>query len=141
MKKNIIISIFLLLFHTLAFAAVKNNKEMTIDFTLNYKVQASGKVTEHVMKNNMHLIDGQWNIAGKLQSSKDDSILLFLVRLLSQKKNKFTLQFMIIDADNKNTFVMEPKMTLLPGLPAQLKVNGNDRSADLNVLIKLASKS
>src|SRR3990167_5734643 len=113
MKKNFVLILFLILFQTTAFAAVKSKKDVTLDFTLNYRNTMPGKVAQHEMKNAVHIVSDKWHIAGKFISNKNDEVILFLVRLANRKTSKFTIQFMIIESDNKNTFITEPKMTTM----------------------------
>ncbi len=136
MKKNIVAIILLVMLQGVAFAAVKNTKDISLDFTLNYQINTTEKKAEHVMKNALHLSGSNWNVAGRLQTSNND-VLLFLVRMASQHNNKFNLQFMVIDADNRHTFVTEPKLTTLAGLPTELVVKGEGRTITLNALVKL----
>ena len=137
MKKIIMFVMFLFLFPlSVANAAVvKVNKDITLDFTMNYKSQVSG--SEHIMKNVLHIAGDKWHVAGRFQTSKNDKLLLFLVKMLSHRNSKFTFQFMIIDADNKNVFITEPRFTLMAGLPSQQVIRGNGRTITLNTLLNI----
>lgn len=136
MKKNIVWVFLLLMLQSISYAAVKNAKDVSLDFTLNYQINTSEKKAEHVMKNALQLSGNNWNVAGRLQTSNND-VLLFLVRMASQHNNKFNLQFMVIDADNHHTFITEPKLTTLAGLPTELVVKGEGRTITVNALVKL----
>lgn len=140
MKKNFVLILFLILFQTTAFAAVKSKKDITLDFTLNYRNTAAGKASEHTMKDAVHIVSDKWHVAGKFITNKDDEVILFLVRLTNRKTSKFTFQFMIIDSDSKSTFISEPKMTTMAGLPSQMTISGDGRAITLNALVNLTDK-
>lgn len=140
MKKNFVLILILMLFQATAFAAIKSKKDITLDFTLNYHNTAPGKSAEHVMKDAVHIVSDKWHVAGKFMTNKNDEVILFLVRLANRKTSKFTFQFMIIESDNKNTFITEPKLTTMAGLPSQMTISGEGRTITLNALVKLSDK-
>lgn len=141
MKKNIITLFLLLFFQVTAFAAAKPAKEVTLDFTLNYKNDSAESPTEHVMKDAIQMSGNHWHVAGKFQNNKNDEVLLFLVRQLAQHNNKYTFRFMIIDSSNMHVFISEPKVTALVGLPSQMVVTGEGRTITLNTLVTLSGQS
>lgn len=140
MKKIIMMLLCLcIVSSTMSVGAVKKVHEIKLDFMLTYKPDTAS-VTEHVMKNAFSLTENHWMVAGKLNSNLDKDMLLVLVRLTSHKNNKFNLQFMLIDSDNKQTFIAEPRMVAMSGLPVQLLKNENGKSIQLNVLVNIVSK-
>lgn len=140
MRKNLLVVLFFLLFQTAAFAAAKPAKDITLDFALNYKINKAGKTSQHDMKNVIRVIGSNWNVAGKFQTTNKDEVVLFLVKLVSQRNNKFTFGLMIIDSDSKNTYITEPKITTMAGLPSQMVITGDGRVITLNALVNLAGK-
>ncbi len=121
-----------------AFAAEKNVHTATLDFTLNYRTDAAVPRNEHIMKNTV-LLENKWVVAGKLQSVKDNQSLLFLVRMISHKNNKYNLQFMLVDSDEKHTYITEPRLAAITGLPAKLNQQADGKSFELNALVKLGT--
>jgi hypothetical protein len=119
--------------------AVKKVHEIKLDFMLNYKPEAGG-AAEHVMKNSFSMTENHWMVAGKLLTNHDKDTLLVLVRLLSYKNNKFNLQFMLIDSDEKQTYIAEPRMVAMSGLPVQLVKNEKGKSMQLSVLVNIVAR-
>ena len=139
MKKNLMLMLILNLFLvTTGFAAVKEKPAISLDFTMTYKSDATISSAEHVMKNSVQLSENKWIVAGKLQPKKSDDVLLFLVRMLSHKNNKFNLEFMLIDSTNKNTAILMPRVAAMAGLPVQLtQKEDNGKTMQMNVLVNL----
>jgi len=141
MKKFGIMSIlFCVLFSISALAAVKKPQNIALDFTLSYKPQASTSLTEHVMKNAVQLADNKWVVAGRMVTNKNNDVLLFLVRMLSHKNNKYKLEFMLIDSGNRSNYITMPRVAAMTGLPVQIAEKEGDSQIQLNVLVNMANK-
>ncbi|HTM63654.1 MAG TPA: hypothetical protein VL360_04040 [Gammaproteobacteria bacterium] len=138
MRKNFLLILSLIFFQTAVFAAVKHNNEMTLDFTLNY--QNHGSIAEHVMKNTIHVAGDKWQMAGKFVGSKNDEVIILMVKLIKRTTSKFTFQYMVIDSDNKGTYVSEPIVKTMAGLPTQTVVSESGRTITLNSLVNLSPK-
>ncbi len=138
MKKYLVVVMLSLFLMTTGFAAVKAKSAISLDFTMTYKSDATISSAEHVIKNSVQLSENKWVVAGKLQASKSDDVLLFLVRMLSHKNNKFNLEFMLIDSTSKNTAILMPHVAAMAGLPVQLtQKEDNGKTMQMNVLVNL----
>jgi hypothetical protein len=138
MKKYLMIFLILgALLGTACFAVEKQKKNVALEFTLNYKPEEN-QPTEHVMKNTVKLADSKWMVAGKLVKPKEEDVLLFLVRQVSHKNNKYQLEFMIIDARNQVNSIVMPRVTAITGLPVQVVDKTDNHSIQLNVNVAIS---
>tara|TARA_R110000868_G_scaffold350501_2_gene611716 strand:+ start:1990 stop:2424 length:435 start_codon:yes stop_codon:yes gene_type:complete len=141
MKKWLIaIMMVIACYATVGNADVKQKKVVTLNFTMTYKQDTIDKPIEHVMKNKYVITNYKWVTVGKFNANDDSETILLLVRMMSHKDNKFKLQFMLIDSSNDHTYVSQPQMHVISGLPAQLKQRDGDRSVQLDVLMNLATQ-
>ncbi len=140
-KYGMIFFIILTLHSVIAFAAVKKPQNVALDFTLSYKPQVSTSQTEHVMKNAVQLDNNKWVVAGKMVTNKDNNVLLFLVRMLSHKNNKYKLEFMLIDSGNQTNYITMPRVAAMTGLPVQVAEKEGDTNIQLKVLVNMVNKS
>src|SRR3990167_2324695 len=115
-----------------ALATAEKTHDTTLDFTLTYKTPDN---SERVMKNTSILANKKWVVAGKLVSHNED-VLLFLVRMLSHKNNKYNLEFMLIDSDHKKTYISMPQVKAMTGLPVKVAQKDGESVVELNVLVK-----
>ena len=115
-----------------ALATAEKTQDTTLDFTLTYKTPDN---SERVMKNTSILANKKWVVAGKLVSHNED-VLLFLVRMLSHKNNKYNLEFMLIDSDHKKTYISMPQVKAMTGLPVKVAQKDGESVVELNVLVK-----
>lgn len=139
MRKNFLLILCLMIFQTAVFAAVKHNKDITLDFTLNYKNH--GKVSEHVMKNTVRVAGEKWQMAGKFVANKNDEVIILMVRLIKRTTSKFTFQYMVIDSDNKGTYISEPIVKTMAGLPTQTILSEDGRTITMNSLVNFSTKT
>ena len=95
---------------------------------------------EHVMKDVIHISSDKWHVAAKFQNSKNDEVILVLVKQLAYHNNKYTFRFMIIDSSRHGVFISEPKVTTQVGLPSQMAVSGEGRVMTLNTLVTLSGQ-
>jgi hypothetical protein len=141
MKKILLTTLitFLVMANVMA-APVKKNQDVMLDFTLNYKSTLTQPPVEHDMKNSIGLKNGKWVVAGKLQNTKSNDLLLVMVRLMSHKNNKFNLEFMLVDSQNQATFVSEPHIVAIAGLPVQLFQQEDGKNIRITVLVNLSGE-
>jgi len=93
-----------------------------------------------VMKNTIHVAGDKWQMAGKFVGSKNDEVIILMVKLIKRTTSKFTFQYMVIDSDNKGTYVSEPIVKTMAGLPTQTVVSESGRTITLNSLVNLSPK-
>jgi len=140
MKKIFVLICMLCMSCTNAISASdKKPHAASLDFTLNYRPDSSSPQNEHIMKNSV-MLENKWVVAGKLQTAHNNQSLLFLVRMLSHKNNKYNLQFMLVDSDDKHTYITEPRLAAITGLPMKMSQQGDGKSIQLNALVKVVGK-
>lgn len=136
MKKYVIIlSICLMsLIANVSFAETPDPSKVNLKLTVDYKNNAAKHNKEREFNSNIQLTANRWQVIGKMLSEKNNNLMIVMAKLLKQENNTYTIQFMLVDSDAKETVVFEPQAKIMLDSPAEVSIAEGERSLDINVL-------